>query len=214
MTVDPRSDRHRRRARHERHRLEAERLHPLRVQLRGRDRASAPTGTRSTGSVATRPTRPRWGTRARRRSGSTTTRTVAASGSCTRCGGGPTGRSRRSTGTPPSREVAARLGHVRDTYGGGTIVYYGGGGQGNHLGGHVLDGDAQRVRRQVPLQRHRPGEDRRGVGQRADARHAGARRVRALRGGAVRRQEPVAQPRHPPCPHHAQGDRQRPGPLA
>ncbi len=33
------------------------------------------------------------------------------------------------------REVAARLGEVRDTYGGETIVYYGGGGQGNHLGG-------------------------------------------------------------------------------
>ncbi len=33
------------------------------------------------------------------------------------------------------REVAARLGEVRDTHGGETIVYYGGGGQGNHLGG-------------------------------------------------------------------------------
>ena len=33
------------------------------------------------------------------------------------------------------REVAARLAAVRDTYGGETIVYYGGGGQGNHLGG-------------------------------------------------------------------------------
>ena len=32
-------------------------------------------------------------------------------------------------------EVAARLAAVRDTYGGETIVYYGGGGQGNHLGG-------------------------------------------------------------------------------
>jgi anaerobic selenocysteine-containing dehydrogenase len=32
-------------------------------------------------------------------------------------------------------EVAARLATVRDTYGGETIVYYGGGGQGNHLGG-------------------------------------------------------------------------------
>jgi len=32
-------------------------------------------------------------------------------------------------------EVAARLGAVRDTYGGETILYYGGGGQGNHLGG-------------------------------------------------------------------------------
>jgi formate dehydrogenase len=32
-------------------------------------------------------------------------------------------------------EVAARLGAVRDTHGGETILYYGGGGQGNHLGG-------------------------------------------------------------------------------
>ena len=33
------------------------------------------------------------------------------------------------------REIAQRLGHVRDTYGGESIFYYGGGGQGNHLGG-------------------------------------------------------------------------------
>jgi len=33
------------------------------------------------------------------------------------------------------REVAARLAKVRDTYGGETIFYYGGGGQGNHLPG-------------------------------------------------------------------------------
>ncbi|WP_394846881.1 molybdopterin-dependent oxidoreductase [Pendulispora brunnea] len=33
------------------------------------------------------------------------------------------------------REVAARLAAVRDTYGGDTIFYYGGGGQGNHLPG-------------------------------------------------------------------------------
>src|SRR5690242_21777299 len=32
------------------------------------------------------------------------------------------------------REVAARLGAVRDRFGGETILYYGGGGQGNHLG--------------------------------------------------------------------------------
>jgi anaerobic selenocysteine-containing dehydrogenase len=31
------------------------------------------------------------------------------------------------------REVAERLGHIRDTSGGDTIFYYGGGGQGNHL---------------------------------------------------------------------------------
>jgi anaerobic selenocysteine-containing dehydrogenase len=33
------------------------------------------------------------------------------------------------------REVAERLGAVRDAYGGEAITYYGGGGQGNHLGG-------------------------------------------------------------------------------
>jgi anaerobic selenocysteine-containing dehydrogenase len=33
------------------------------------------------------------------------------------------------------REVAQKLVHVRDTHGGKTIFYYGGGGQGNHLGG-------------------------------------------------------------------------------
>ncbi len=33
------------------------------------------------------------------------------------------------------REVAERLARVRDTHGGDTILYYGGGGQGNHLGG-------------------------------------------------------------------------------
>lgn len=33
------------------------------------------------------------------------------------------------------REVAARFGAVRDAHGGETIFYYGGGGQGNHLGG-------------------------------------------------------------------------------
>jgi anaerobic selenocysteine-containing dehydrogenase len=33
------------------------------------------------------------------------------------------------------RDVAGGLGRVRDTYGGATVFYYGGGGQGNHLGG-------------------------------------------------------------------------------
>jgi anaerobic selenocysteine-containing dehydrogenase len=33
------------------------------------------------------------------------------------------------------REIAARLVQVRDTHGGASIFYYGGGGQGNHLGG-------------------------------------------------------------------------------
>ena len=33
------------------------------------------------------------------------------------------------------REVAAGLARVRDTHGGASIFYYGGGGQANHLGG-------------------------------------------------------------------------------
>jgi anaerobic selenocysteine-containing dehydrogenase len=33
------------------------------------------------------------------------------------------------------REVAGKLVRIRDTYSGATIFYYGGGGQGNHLGG-------------------------------------------------------------------------------
>ncbi|MEO5727897.1 MAG: molybdopterin-dependent oxidoreductase, partial [Byssovorax sp.] len=33
------------------------------------------------------------------------------------------------------REIADRLAGVRDRHGGETIFYYGGGGQGNHLGG-------------------------------------------------------------------------------
>ena len=32
-------------------------------------------------------------------------------------------------------EIAAKLGAVRDEHGGDKILYYGGGGQGNHLGG-------------------------------------------------------------------------------
>ena len=47
----------------------------------------------------------------------------------------PTGASRRSTGTRRSREVAQRCTAIRDAHGGETILYYGGGGQGNHLGG-------------------------------------------------------------------------------
>ena len=41
-----------------------------------------------------------------------------------------------------------------------------------------------------------------------------ARRLRALRGRAVPRQEPVAVARHPARPRDAEGDRQRPGALA
>ncbi len=79
--------------------MAADGMHPLRVQLRHRGAPWRRTGSTSSASAATRPIRPRRATRARRRCGSTTTRTVEASACCTRCGGGPTARSRRSTGT-------------------------------------------------------------------------------------------------------------------
>ncbi len=61
-------------------------------------------------------------------------------------------------------EVAARLGEVRDTYGGASIFYYGGGGQGNHLGGGYGRRDPQRARHHVQLERVGAGEDRRVLG--------------------------------------------------
>ena len=74
---------------------------------------------------------------------------------------------------------------------------------------HLRLGDAERARRPVPDQRHRAGEDRRDAGDGQDVRHAAARRLRALRGRVLPRQEPVDQPRHPARPHHAEGDRRR-----
>src|SRR2546426_7946453 len=47
-------------------------------------------------------------------------------------------------------EVAARLAAVRDTYGGETILYYGGGGQGNHLGGVYGTATLRAVGAKVP----------------------------------------------------------------
>ena len=49
------------------------------------------------------------------------------------------------------QEIAARLGAIRDTYGGERVLYYGGGGQGNHLCGVY----ASATRR--ALERHRAG---------------------------------------------------------
>ena len=107
------------------------------------------------------------------------------------------------------REVAERLAAVRDTHGGEAIVYYGGGGQGNHLGGVVRLGDPGRARCSVQGERDLAGEDRRDAGDGQDVRNAAARRLRALRGGVLPGQEPVDLPRDPARPHHAQGDRRR-----
>ena len=92
------------------------------------------TAAASSASAATRPTRRRRATRARRRCASTTTRTVATA-SRRRCGARPDGTYEEIDWDTAIAEVAERFAAVRDTLGGESIFYYGGGGQGNHLGG-------------------------------------------------------------------------------
>ena len=75
--------------------MAADRLHPLRLQLR--DRGPGRRRTRSRGSRAIAPTPARRATPARRRSGSRTTSAIR--GSPRRCAAAPTAPSRRSTGT-------------------------------------------------------------------------------------------------------------------
>ena len=197
-------------------RVEADGVHPLRVQLRHR---GAPRRRRRP-PLRAHPRRqgpPGLGraTRARRRCASTTTRTAAHRLTQPAAARGPTAPSRRSTGTPPSprwpRGFAPGARHPRRRV--------------DLLLRRRRAGEPPRrrlLRRPrcgrfgvaLPLERPRPGEDRRVLGERQDARHAtcGATSSTA-EVGAVRRQEPVAEPRHPPRPHHAQGDRPRPGPL-
>ena len=97
-----------------------------------------------------------------------------------------------STGPPPSARSPQKLAAIRAQHGGESIFYYGGGSQGNHLGGTYARQHAQGAGREVPLQCARPGEDRRGLGAGQDDGLRHPRRFRALRGGRVRRQEPVA----------------------
>ncbi len=56
-------------------------------------------------------------------------------------------------------EVAARFAAVRDTHGGESIFYYGGGGQGNHLGGSYSGATLRALGVPLPVERAGPGED-------------------------------------------------------
>ena len=124
----------------------------------------------------------------------------------------PTGRYEEIDWDTAIREVAAKLAAVRDTYGGEAIVSYGGGGQGNHLCGVYGSATLAALGLALQGQRDLAGEDRRDAGHGQDVRGAAARRLRALRGGLLHRQEPVDLPRHPARPHDAEGDRSRPRP--
>ena len=136
------------------------------------------------------------------------------------------GRDRLTTpaAAPRRRHVRGdRLGH-RDrrgrraararcatTHGGESIFYYGGGGQGNHLGGGYGRATRAALGCVYTLERAGAGEDRRVLGRRPAVRPAAVphdRRLRARRGRGVRRQEPVAVARLPARARRAQGDRQ------
>ena len=69
-------------------------------------------------------------------------------------------------------EIAEGFTHIRDTYGGDKVFYYGGGGQGNHLGRRLRRRVSQGDRRAIPVECLGAGEDRRGLGRRAPVRRA------------------------------------------
>ena len=123
-------------------------------------RSAVRTGGASSGSGATRPTRPRKGYTCEKalrldhyQNGRHRLTSPAA----------PPARrhaSRRSTGTPPSPRWPPASPAVRDAHGGESIFYYGGGGQGNHLGGAyggaLLAGPRRRGSARTPWPRRRP----------------------------------------------------------
>ena len=90
------------------------------------------------------------------------------------------------------REVAAGFKRVREKWGGASIFYYGGGGQGNHLVRQLRRLDAPRARIGVQLERAGAGEDRRVLGRSPALRNRAQRQLPAGRGRGVRRQEPMA----------------------
>ena len=61
-------------------------------------------------------------------------------------------------------EIAEGFKHIRDAYGGDKIFYYGGGGQGNHLGGAYSGAFLKAHRFPVPLECAGAGEDRGSTG--------------------------------------------------
>ena len=103
-----------------------------------------------------------------------------------------TAASSRSTGTPRSARSPRSSADIKARYGGDKILYYGGGGQGNHLGGSygaaTLAAIGNRYRSNA-LAQEKTGEF--WVNGKHDRRRH-ARRLRALRGRGLHRQEPLA----------------------
>ena len=107
-------------------------VHPLLAELRHRGPDSTARGSR--GSAATSGIRAPRATSARRRRVSTTTRTTPTA-STAPLRRRPDGSFEQISWETAIREIAEKLVAIRDTHGGRALAYYGGGGQGNHLGG-------------------------------------------------------------------------------
>ena len=204
--------------------VEADRLHPLRVQLRhrgaprrrGRPAVRAHPRRQGPPVVAGLHLREGAAPRPLPEPGGGPPRSTPGAGpgerSPTRCAGAPTARSRSSTGTPPSprspagsarsaTRTAARRSSTTAAAGRGTT-------SAARTPRARCTRSARRYRSNA-LAQEKTGEF--WVNGK-HARHQRPRRLRALRGRPVRRQEPVAVPRHPARPHDAEGDRPRPRP--
>ena len=192
-------------------RLAEDGVHPVRVQLRASRCSSADDGGRQLVKHPGRqaPTRPRAATRARRRSASTTTRTAAIA-STTPLRRRPDGTFEAIDWDTAIREVAARLRggarHARRRRR-SSITAAAARGTTSPARTRRRRGAALGTRyRSNALAQEKTGEF--WVNGQHDGRRR-PRRLRALRGRAVPRQEPVAVARLPPRARDAQGDRAR-----
>ena len=186
-------------------RMAVDRLHPVRVQLRHRRAARGPHACqdpRRQGASRVAGLHVQQGAAARPLPEQPQPADVSAASAR------PTAVTRRSTGTPRSPRSPRASRASATSYGGDKIFYYGGGGQGNHLGGAYSGAFLKAHRLAVPVECAGAGEDRRALGRRAPLRRPHPRRVRARRGVGVRRQEPVDVAELPAGPRRAQRDRQ------
>ena len=188
-------------------RLGPDRLHPLRVQLRHRGparRAHARADPRRQGAPRLAGLHVQQGDAARPLPERPAPSDLADAAPRR------TAATRRSTGTPrsPRSPPASR---IADEHGGESIFYYGGGGQGNHLGGAYSGAFLRALGSRYRSSALGAGEDRRGLGRALALRRPHARRVRARRGRGVRRQEPVDVAELPARARGAARDRQGPG---
>ena len=111
--------------------------------------------------------------------------------------------------------MARRLVAIREEHGGRSLAFYGGGGQGNHLGGVFAVPLTKAMGTRYHYSSLAQGEDGGLLGQRSALRPPDLshhRRPGAGRRRGLHRHEPLAGPRDPECPGHGQGSGRRSGP--